>query len=101
MRQIALDATHWKVPLDFYDALLPAIGAPAWHGESVGAIDDSMIGGINKLKPPHAVRIYNMGNAPAAVIDEVERAVSCPAEVRASFRETHGETVEVGMEIVK
>ena len=100
--EIALDATSWKVPLDFYYALLPAIGAPNWHGESIAAINDSMIGGgINKLKPPYAVRIYNVGNVPAAVVDEVERAVTSFAEVRASFCETHRETVNVSMEIVR
>ena len=102
MREISLDATHWKVPLDFYAALLPAIGAPAWHGESVAAINDSMIGGgINALKPPYAVRIYNMDDVPAPVAEMVECAVSSFAKVRASFCETHRENVEVSMEIVK
>ncbi len=102
MREIALDATNWKVPLDFYHALLPAIGAPDWHSESVAAINDSMIGGgINALKPPYAVRIYNKNNVPADVAEMVEYAVASFARVRASFCVTHRETVEVSMEIVK
>ena len=101
MREVALDATNWKTPLDFYVALLPAFGAPAWHGESIGAINDAMIGGgINKLKPPYVVRIYNMGGVPAVVAEVVEYAVGSLARVRASFRETHGEDVEVSMVIV-
>ena len=102
MREIALDATNWKTTLDFYYALLPALGAPAWHSASIAAINDSMIGGgINKLKPPYVVRIYNMGGVPADVAEEVEYAVGSLARVRASFCETHRENVEVSMEIVK
>ena len=101
-REIALDATNWKVPLDFYYALLPAIGAPDWHSASVASINDSMIGGgINALEPPYAVRVYNMDGVPAAVVEEVEYAVASFARVRASFCETHRENVEVSMEIVK
>ena len=89
------------MPLDFYAAMLPAIGAPAWHGESIAAINDSMIGGgINKLKPPYAVRIHNLYGTPADVIEEVEYAIGSLARVRASFCEIHRETVEVSMEIV-
>lgn len=48
MRIIDLNAENWKSILDFYDALLPALGAPAWHGHSVNAIIDSMIWGGNQ-----------------------------------------------------
>ena len=102
MREIALDATNWKVSLDLYYTLLPAIGAPSWHGESVAAINDSMIGGgINALKPPYAARIYNMDGVPADVAEEVEYAVASFARVRASFCETHREDVDVSMGIVR
>ena len=75
MREISLDATSWKRSSDFYAALLPAIGAPAWHGDSVNALVDSMItGGINKLKPPYVVRVHNMGGVPADVADPSDAA---------------------------
>ena len=101
MREIALDATNWRSPLEFYAALLPAIGAPAWHGESVNALTDSMInGGINKLKPPYVVRVHNMGGVPADVAQEVGWAVDDLASSRAYVREHRGHDVNVTLEIV-
>ena len=68
MREINLDATDWVTGLDFYAALLPALGAPAWHGESAAAIADSMIAGeINAVEPPYTVRIHNLAGRPAIV----------------------------------
>ena len=100
--EIALDATDWKTSSDSYAALLPAIGAPAWHGDSVNALVDSMItGGINKLKPPYVVRIHNMGGVPADVAEEVGWAVEDLAKRRASTFERRGVDVNVSMEIVK
>ena len=53
MRIIDLSATNWKSTLDFYDALLAALGAPRGHGKSVDALIDSMVwGGMNKVEPP-------------------------------------------------
>ena len=49
MREILLNASNWKTSSDFYAALLPAIGAPDWHGDSVNALIASITGG---LKPP-------------------------------------------------
>ncbi len=84
MREIVLAATDGKTPLDFYAALLPAIGAPSWHGKSIAAINDSMIGGgINALKPPYDVKVHNMGGVPADVAEVVEYAVGALAGTRA------------------
>ena len=61
MRQIDLNAETWQSPADFYAALLPALGAPEWYGDSIAAITDSMIGGeINAVDPPYVVRIHNL-----------------------------------------
>jgi len=60
VRQIVLDASAWTTIVDFYDALLPALGAPAWHGRNFNALSDSMIaGGINRVEPPYAIRMIN------------------------------------------
>ena len=100
--EIALDATNWKTWLDFYAALLPAMGAPASHSAGVPAIVDSMInGGINKLKPPYVVRIYNMGGVPADVAEEVGWAVNDLIKSRAYVREHRGYDVNVSMEVVR
>ena len=62
MRTIRLNAENWKTVLDFYDALLAALGAPDWHGASIDAMIDSMIwGGINDVDPPYTVQIQNLG----------------------------------------
>lgn len=48
MRVIELDASGWKTVLDFYDALLPELGASPGHGRGPDALIDSVIwGGIN------------------------------------------------------
>ena len=54
VRDIELDANRWKSPLDFYAALLGALGAPDWHGTSVAALIDTMIWSedINTVRPP-------------------------------------------------
>lgn len=58
MKVISLDASQWRSPEDFYSALLPQLGAPAWHGHNLDALDDSLgVGGINALAPPFRVEI--------------------------------------------
>jgi hypothetical protein len=50
VRTIDLDASNWKTIDDFYDALLPELGAPDWHGHNANALNDSVIwGGINAV----------------------------------------------------
>ena len=62
MRQIVLDARAWTTIGDFYDVLLPALGAPEWHGRNFNALRDSMTtGGINAVEPPYAIRLINTG----------------------------------------
>ena len=55
MEQVRLDASGWICPGDFYDALLPRLGAPDWHGRNLDALRDSIRGGINRLEPPFEV----------------------------------------------
>lgn len=53
MQQIELDASAWTEPGDFYEALLPQLGAPDWHGRNLDALEDSIFGGdINSVEPP-------------------------------------------------
>lgn len=61
MKVIALDGSGWRSPDDFYDALLPELGAPDWHGRNLDALHDSLSGGINRLDPPFAVVIQGAG----------------------------------------
>ena len=76
-RLIKLDAGGWKVPLDFYEALLAALEAPDWHGRSINALIDSMVwGNINAIEPPYRILIVATSNLPMAVKKELDDAVS-------------------------
>lgn len=100
MRTIELDATKWKTVIDFYKALLAAIGAPAWHGISPDALVDSMIwGGINAVDPPYIIRISGVASLPKDVRDAVELAKEVLADGRQDYCNRRGGDVEVGIEI--
>ena len=101
MRTIELDATRWTTAWDFYNALLPALGAPTWHGQNINALIDSVIwGGINAVEPPFTIRIRHIGGSPKDVIDEVELAKHALSEARAEFRAQHGRDVDVQLETI-
>ncbi|HYK80613.1 MAG TPA: barstar family protein [Micropepsaceae bacterium] len=72
MRVIELDACSWRTVLDFYNALLAALGAPDWHGRSVAALIDSMVyGHINAVEAPYVVKVTGTARIPTAVKDEI------------------------------
>ena len=72
MRVIELDASGWTTPQHFYDALLPSIGAPDWHGNNVNALIDSMIhGDINSIEAPYRLEVAGMKNADEDVFEEL------------------------------
>ena len=101
MREIDLDATAWSTPLDFYSALLLALGAPDWHGSSIPAITDSMIGGeINAVEPPYVVKIHNLAGRSASVIEEVEYAEGAIARAREDWLARYDESVDAYLEII-
>jgi len=98
MRIIELDASKWKTSLDFYHALLAAIGAPKWHGISPDALIDSMIwGGINTVDPPYIVRISGLSTAPKEVRDHVELVKDVLLEGRIYRKRHNGDDVEVSI----
>ena len=99
MRTITIDATSWKTVLDFYDALLPAIGAPPGHGTSIDAFLDSMIwGGMNSVEPPYTVRIEGTASLPEEVRNEIELLKRELAEARAYVLEREDRQAEVYLE---
>ena len=102
MRTIRLNAENWKTVLDFYDALLAALGAPDWHGESIDAMIDSMIlGGINDVDPPYTVQIRNLGKASKDVVDHIELLDRCIAEACTEFHARKGQDIEIKFELVQ
>jgi RNAse (barnase) inhibitor barstar len=65
MTEIILDAAAWRNRDDFYDALLPVLGAPAWHGRNLEALNDTLSGDdVNKVRTPIHIDVANAGNAP-------------------------------------
>lgn len=100
MRLIELDATNWKTIVDFYDALLPAIGAPKWHGKSPDALIDSMIwGGINSVEPPYMVKISGAGTLPENILDRIKLIKQVLAEGRIDYQMRRGGDIDVTIEI--
>ena len=100
MRIIELDAEKWRTVLDLFAALLPALGAPEWHGESLPALIDSMIWGeINAIEPPYTVRIVGTQKLPTNVRDEIKYIQEALARAREEFRTSQGHDIEVNFEI--
>ncbi len=100
MRIIELDATKWKTIIDFYDALLTAVGAPKGHGKSPDALIDSMIwGGMNTVEPPYTIRIIGADTLPTDVHGHVEIAKGALAKGRKDYQKRRGGDVDVAMEI--
>src|SRR5579884_3918794 len=100
MQTLELDATKWKTVLDFYDALLAAVGAPEWHGKSPAALVDSMIwGGINAVEPPYMVRIADLSAAPAEVRDHVQLVRDALVNARIGRKRHNGDDVEASIVI--
>ena len=100
MQVVELEAARFATVLDFCEGLRRAIGAPDWHGSSIGAFIDSMIwGGINALEPPYTIRVRVAWYTPKAVRDEIELLKRCLAEARYEHQLRKRGDVEVVLEI--
>lgn len=63
MKTVELDGSLWTTCDDFYEAFLPAIGAPEWHGRNRDALWDSIAhGGINEIEAPFTVHIRGLSD---------------------------------------
>jgi RNAse (barnase) inhibitor barstar len=66
MKEIRLDASKWKTKDDFYDALLPALGAPPWHGRNLDALNDSISSDeMNEVRLPFRFLLVGTDTIPA------------------------------------
>jgi len=100
MHEIELDASSWQTAQDFRLALRTAIGAPEWHGDTVGAFLDSIFGGgMNAFKPPYVIKVVNTTNLAPEVKETVRDFSSAIAETRARRLARIGEDVAVRLEI--
>lgn len=58
---ILLRPCEWQSKQDFYDELLPQIGAPDWHGRNLDAVADSLVTGqINTVEPPFVIEVQRL-----------------------------------------
>ena len=97
MRIIELDATKWKTYDDFYNAPLPSIGAPKWHGQNLNALVDSMIwGGINAVDPLTQSESWERRRCHKIFVITSKRAL---AKGRADYQKLRGGDVKVAIEI--
>ena len=100
MKIIKLNATNWKTPGDFYDALLPRLGAPEWHDGNLNALIGSMIWEeINSVVPPYTIEIDATGGLPPAVIQELNWAEEDVKKARSDFKALNGHDIQVNFEI--
>ncbi|QJU57744.1 hypothetical protein HL653_08010 [Sphingomonas sp. AP4-R1] len=85
MKLIQLDGSAWMSPDDFFAALLPALGAPSWHGRSLNALDDSLYGGINEVEPPFTVVIAGVSGLSDAMRAFLGEAVQVFVDARKQY----------------
>lgn len=98
---IRLDASDWAGVQDFYDAVLPALGAPDWHGTNVNALVESMVqGDINKVEPPFRIEILNSECCSADIRQELDWTVEGTRSAKAHFATQWGFTPDVNFEVL-
>lgn len=99
MRTVELDAASWKTGIDFYNAVLGAVGAPPEHGLNVNALLDSMVwDGMNTLRPPYTIRIVGAANLSKDIRDEIELVKRALAKARVDFQALRGRDVDIKFE---
>ncbi|QLC22766.1 barstar family protein [Parasphingopyxis sp. CP4] len=71
--RIILHPCDWRSKANFYDEILPQLGAPDWHWRNLDALEDSLVAGqINRVEPPLLIEIYKPDQAArftAAIIE--------------------------------
>jgi RNAse (barnase) inhibitor barstar len=90
---LTIDADGWSSPTDFYEALLPKLRAPSWHGRNLDALWDGVTRpGVNALQPPFALRIFNTERFSSEMSAFMER-------VEALFRDAADLDVPVALHV--
>ena len=84
---LTLDAAGWRNSDDLWSALLPALGAPEWHGQSLDALFDSLVARLNVVGPPLVVAFQGISRATPA-------AIAYATRVREVFADAAAETGE-------
>ena len=99
-RIIDVDASGWTKSGDIYDAILPLLGAPDWHGDNVNALTESIVWGeINAVEPPFTLRIHGVAHLPDSVAEEIGWLKEDVCKARIAFKSMKGRDVEVAVEL--
>ena len=97
---IKLDASKCTTVADFYNAILPALGAPEWHGGNVNELVESMVwGDINDIDTPYVVQIYSAKNFPSDVMKQMKWTKGDLIKARADYKRREGHDIEVDFQI--
>lgn len=82
---ITLDAKPWLRFRDIYAALLPALGAPDWHGPNLDAVYDALVAGHYRVASPFTVTIRNVAVTTGEVRAYLDRLVTVFDDARAQY----------------
>jgi hypothetical protein len=81
-------------------ALRAAIGAPQWHGDTIGAFLDLIFGsGMNALKPPYTIEVINTAMIAPALKEPVRDFSLAMEETRIRRLARTGENVAASLEV--
>jgi len=87
---LRLDARSWHSREDMWRALLDALGAPEWHGDSLDALYDSLVSGLHRVRPPLLVELVGAAHCPAALVAYLTRVREVFADANAASGEEIG-----------
>ena len=87
--------------MHLYDAILPLLGAPDWHGRNMNALTESIVWGeINAVEPPYTLRICGTASLSPGVAEELGWLKEDVANARQDFYGTFGRDVDVDVELL-
>nr|WP_281422825.1 barstar family protein [Sphingomonas yunnanensis] len=82
-----MDARGWDSRENMWRALLDALGTPEWHGDSLDALYDSLVSGLNRVRPPLVVELVGAAGCPAALVAYLTRVREVFADAGAALNE--------------
>ncbi len=83
--RIMLDAAGWQDFRDIYAALLPALGAPDWHGPNLDAVYDALVAGHYRIRPPIVVTVQAVNQASQSMRTYLARLVTVFDDAQAQY----------------
>lgn len=85
MTTLTFDAARWVTFRDIYAAILPALGAPDWHGPNLDAVYDALVAGHSRVPSPLELTIVNVSAASEGVRVYLDRLVTVFDDARSDY----------------